>query len=396
VIRKWCVHTAGLRRADAIRFLLACTTTVYFACFQTESIVQSSDGTHCSVDDSPPQELAPRPTVHVASGVTRWFVLREVHVTSEGKKDSADAWRHIGLDLDHRNTQGDDAATSTNTCRRAAGSATCVLVDGAGGIDNNFGAWLMATMKSFFCAEDADANANLAAGNENLLLRVANVVDGDEADAPGALYETGALAGTPRFDGSEAWPVVSTSLLDGVDLGRPVVTFPDGYIAGGTWVSGPASARFDVPFHWAAGFNDAWLGLNTCAHDSTVRFAAPVDAGVVTFRFADGVGTLAGAMDVTSALPALAELMEGHGVCPGEAYFDQMVRTMTQTVDLVLGAPDLQDTTRDCDAMSIGVAVTMAPAAPPTAVVPPPPPPPDPCSSPDAGADAGADAADAG
>jgi hypothetical protein len=75
----------------------------------------------------------------------------------------------------------------------------------------------------------------------------------------------------------------------------------------------------------------------------------------------------------------------GLGLCPGDATYDQVIAGVAQGADLVFGAPQLQDPTRDCDAMSIGIAITMAPAAPPTTVVPSPPPAPDPCTASDAG-----------
>lgn len=59
-----------------------------------------------------------------------------------------------------------------------------------------------------------------------------------------------------------------------------------------------------------------------------------------------------------------------YGICPGNATFDQVVGTVSNYADLVLGAPQLQDPTRPCDAISVGMGIEMVPASPPTVVVP--------------------------
>jgi hypothetical protein len=48
--------------------------------------------------------------------------------------------------------------------------------------------------------------------------------------------------------------------------------------------------------------------------------------------------------------------------------------------DVVIGAPNLQDTTVQCDGLSLGLAFDVAPIQPVTEIVDPPPPTPDPCS----------------
>src|SRR5207248_11514564 len=130
------------------------------------------------------------------------------------------------------------------------------------------------------------------------------------------LYETGTLGGAPHFDGSDAWPVLSTSLVDGADLGRPVVMFPDGYIAQGTWVSGSASARFEIPWHWA-------VDVFGCG-EPAYALALPVDAGFVALRLADGTAMLAGAIDVRAIPAALTPTLETLNICPGDPMSDDV------------------------------------------------------------------------
>ena len=71
---------------------------------------------------------------------------------------------------------------------------------------------------------------------------------------------------------------------------------------------------------------------------------------------------------------ALTPLGEKFGLCPGNATFDQVADVLTEAADLTLGASQLQDPTRACDAVSVGMGIVMVPALPPTTVVPRPPP----------------------
>jgi hypothetical protein len=59
---------------------------------------------------------------------------------------------------------------------------------------------------------------------------------------------------------------------------------------------------------------------------------------------------------------------------------------MTQSCDLVLGKPQLQDPSVTCNAISLGVGFTAKPVQAPTSAVAPPAPGPNPCDPVDAGA----------
>ncbi len=71
--------------------------------------------------------------------------------------------------------------------------------------------------------------------------------------------------------------------------------------------------------------------------------------------------------------------MDGMAICPGGATHDIVGEPITQSSDLVSGAPLLQDTSVECNALSIGLGFTMKPTGEPTKVVAPLPPPPSGC-----------------
>ena len=283
---------------------------------------------------------------------------------ADGSRDAC-AWKAIGFNLDGRITTADDSKNGNDTCHRRSGAASGILADGVGGIDNNFGAHLMATAASLNTAPpdggpgprpiDIQVSDALAHGAETLLLRIDDLPDvADDSHAPGALYAVAPLGAEPTS--IDAWSVYDDALVDGADMSQPKVTFPDGYVSGGTWVSGAATARITLPSFWGG---NVWE-----------RIEWPIEAGALTFQLVGGGGVLTGAMPVKALDAAIRPIAMAFGICPGNATYDQVITTLTQPADLVLGVPQLQDPSRECDAISIGVAIGMVPALPPTTVVP--------------------------
>jgi hypothetical protein len=164
---------------------------------------------------------------------------------------------------------------------------------------------------------------------------------------PGALFVAAARGTSPKWDGTDKWPIDSSS----VDSSKqPIFKFPSGYMAGGTWVSGDpgtGSAMVPVPFFGAT------------------PLLVPLDGAIISFELATGaMGTIAGASNTTRFIDAMTPMMRQYGICPGNATFEQVAATVAQSADLVNGAPLFQDVTRECDAMSVGIGFTAAPILP--------------------------------
>src|SRR5439155_8987131 len=191
------------------------------------------------------------PSSAPVTGATRWYVVKQVRLgTLDARGQSTPfAWKTIGFDRDGRDTTADDSKGSVGTCARVSGAATGTLIDGCGGIDNAFGEHLMQTVRSFEPSLESETNLGASMGEENFLLRIEGVDDGDNSNAPGAFYRTAPLANSqsPPFDGTDQWSIVSDSLVDCGSLDQPIVRFPDGYIAQGMWVSGLATTSFEIP-----------------------------------------------------------------------------------------------------------------------------------------------------
>jgi len=315
--------------------------------------------------DAPPGSSArppPRPSSS-STGTTKWFVIDRLRVgiTTAAGAASPSAWKDYGDDLGARTTTADDSPTSKNSCKRRSGSPTKVLADGNDGRDDNFGQHVMAVVKSLVSDVEDKVNAEILAGNSTLLLRLDNVAGDDNAVVPGALFVAASLGSKPTFAESEKWPIDFVS-IDGSKEAK--LLFSKGYMSGGVWVSGEL------------GTTTAQIMLPLVGVISTLS----LESAVITVRVKDGTGgVIAGASDTTKAKDALTPPLKLLGICPGNATYDQVVETLTQSADLVSGAPSLQDMTRECNALSMAFAFTMKPTTAPDARTSGLPPPADSC-----------------
>jgi hypothetical protein len=324
-----------------LRHLLLATTLLSVACV-------------APVDEAQTPTASRRPLARpssVVAGERRWFVLRSVDL---GLRD-ANAWKEIGFDLDRRTTTSDDSKDSRNSCKRATGSPLRSLTDGVDGIDNAFGQHVMSVIKSIKSDAEQVANDEIANGGYTLLLRIDGASAADNASAPGALYAAGAHAGKPTFTADDKWPVWSTTLSDGVDLEKPLRKFPLGYVRNGTWVSGEIGEGPE-PI-WFPLFGPLEMNMST----------------LLSVDLASGKGTLAGALPSTELVRMGTRWAGKFGMCKGEPGFDSVMSMLEGMSDLVLAAPDLQDPSRPCNAVSVGIGFQLAPVAPPTTVIAPPP-----------------------
>ncbi|MBI2396062.1 MAG: hypothetical protein HYV09_41245 [Deltaproteobacteria bacterium] len=347
------------------------------------------DGAHCGSPIGPPGEAGPIPEASVpeasvpdadatppvagakpparpttgggGTATTRWFAVKRLQLGVSDRvtgAPSAYAWQQYGWDLDGRATSAEDSKISLDSCKRPAGSPTKVLTDGALGRDNNFGQHFMAVMKSLKSDIEEAVNGQIAGGESTLLLRLDGVGGDDDPSVPGALYVAGARGAAPMWDGADVWPIDGTSVDS---MKEPKAKFPKGYMAGGVWVSGEigsTTTAFPLPGFLGMG---AWVTL---------------ESAVLTFDVKTGAnGTIGGGVAVSNLIAGFRPAFESFGICPGNATYDQLVMTLAQSADLVSGAPQLQDTARTCDAISIGLGFVAVPVQPATSIVTKPAPP---------------------
>jgi len=301
----------------------------------------------------------PRPTSANVAGITRWFAVNQVQIgvtkRGTGVKD-VNAWMELGFDLDARYTTADDSINSVNSCKRKPGSLTKFLQDGPGGVDNNFGQHVLAAVQSVKPDAEPFVNDGIVSGRYTILLRLDDVGDGDDSSVPGAIYLAGDFGGgttKPTFSTADKWPINPLSLSDGKTVTQPKVTFPKGYVRASTWVSG--------------GLGDQTVDLGPVLSGSDVSL--PIESAVVAVNLDGSNGTIAGAVRTSSIETGLAPVAARLGLCPSDPTYQDVVKTLSLAADLVAGAPQLQDTTVECNAISIGYGFTMKPTGVPDSLM---------------------------
>lgn len=332
-----------------------------------------SDATTDAASDVAPEADAGSPSARwperppgsatAAGGKSLWFVAKRIYfgTLDHDGAPTADAWREWGYDLDGRCTS-DVAAAATGHCKPVADPS--YLVDGAACRDNNFGArflsLLVAGTKSNF---EADTVTSLLGGSATWMLRLDDVGDGDDDPyVPGAFYVTGSTDDPLKFDGTDLRDVLGDSLVGG-DLEKPITRFPKGYLKGGVWVSGElAAATLRIPFGKKASAPLAYDAMVMTTKLSTDRAKATG-------------GVLAGVLSVSAFEAFLAPIAADSKICPGDPLYKSIVGAIARYPDLSLGAPSLQDPSKTCDGVSMGIGFELAPVKPPTNVVPVAPPP---------------------
>jgi hypothetical protein len=225
-----------------------------------------------------------------------------------GKPQPA-AWMDFGWDLDHRITTADDSKNSTGSCHRAIGSLTTMLQDGNEGRDNNFGQHVATALKSLNGGYEDSVSANTQ--RTRAFFELENFTLVDNAQVPGTLH-----------------------------VGDVTISFPEGRVSGGYWVSGATDIRLP--------------GVLT-----DVGTAVGIHAALVTMKTDGTDGTLAGVIPRPELLSARDSLIRHAGICVDDpAMAESISSTLTTSVDLVDGAPSFQDATRPCDSISIGIGFT--------------------------------------
>jgi hypothetical protein len=324
------------------------------------------------------------------SGKTLWVAVKRMYVGSQTSlgMNSPTAWREFGFDLDSICTSQEDSIKNVGTCRRHAEANQDFLVDGDGCRDNNFGHHVVPLLVVSSEGFEQRLNEGIFEGSNTWLIRIDDLDDGpDDAYAPAKLYRAAsAKGGGLKWDGTDVRKVLSDSVVDR-DLNKPIADFSGGYVKDNVWVSGdPAVRQIVLPVS-----DVLFVTMNLEA----ALFTLALDAGHKSATR----GHLGGAIPMRSIEELLSPIATSSGFCKGTSLYNSLLRNVQRFPDVVIGAPNLQDTTQECDGMSIGLAFDVTTVQPVTEVVDPPPGKPDPCTDagpPDTGPpDSGAAKSDA-
>jgi hypothetical protein len=245
------------------------------------------------------------------STAARTFVVRSFDFGAS----TDNGWQSLGLDIDDQDTN----RYSTTVCQLAKGASPVAQQDGAGGIDNSFGANLVPILITVLGSDAPDRlNASFATGSP-----------GNQLVVFGLSLALGDATLMANFDGSP---------------------FAGAWITGGTLVGGPSA-------------KEAQLHLGTLSGNgsATAELTFPIThIQVVAPLTADGSSVQAG---VLSAIVPTAEAVTAvdafaRAISPG--IDDESVQSMEQQI---IQASDIlvdgtQDPSKPCDGISVGLGFT--------------------------------------
>jgi hypothetical protein len=336
----------------------------------------TTDGGHAAPPTRPPGDPVPG-----TGSRTLWLGVKHFHFAhSNDSLKKPGAWEDWGWDIDGLCT-GATASDQAGSCIRSPLVTPDQIRDGKNCRDNNFGSQIVPQLNVYNNAFENDTNNGLLAGTPAWVFVLEDLGDGvDDPYVPGKLYLAAQMPDKvrPAWDGTDVRTILPRSVTGG-DVTKPIVTFAKGYVRNNVWVSGePQSFETSLP-----------IG------DKGELMPLPIVNGVIAFQLnaghtsvVDGTGQVAGALAVASVENFLKPfLLTQTTFCPGSSQYNNLMKTISTYGDVVVGAAKLQDPTKSCDGISLGIGINMAPIAAATALGPEQTPSPGACGTPDAGGD---------
>ena len=263
------------------------------------------------------------------------------------------AWKRIGYDIDGKCTSAADSSGSMpGTCKRPPSATSDSLTDGDACRDNNFGSKFLVTLVNLKPDVETKLASGIDKGASTLMLVISDLdTTADDTYAPAVLYVVAPWpddAGIPAWDGKDHRQIDTSSVVNN-DITKPLVVFPKGYVKGNTWVSGDFNKTPSVlPFP----YNGSILAIPAESLTLTVELSAD--------HASTKASVLSGAIKSSEFVCALKPALLSQFSCNStfaQPFIDQFV----SWADLSAGAPDFLDTTKTCDAMSIGGALEFVP-----------------------------------
>lgn len=259
--------------------------------------------------------------------------------TTRAGVTSSTAWRDIGENVDGRTS----SAASTDVCTPYAGAAKSVHEDGAGGIDNAWGKAIVPIITGVTPGISQQANDAIASGRSPLVLRF----DGysGQLDLPALPLSAldAAPLGSPRFDGTDRWPIFARS-YDG--SGAAKVVFAGASVSAGNVTTGARSRSLLLRLPSGTASFDLVIGVARITAtlspkglaQGTISGVIPVESLVQSFRLALAQSPMA-------------------PLCSGST-LDAVLQQVRQAADVL--ADGSQDPNKPCDGISVGIGFEAA------------------------------------
>jgi hypothetical protein len=316
------------------------------ACGGTET-TSGTTGTGTGTGGSPAVDLATPPKAMEGAPAPNGtgstvIALKKLYLgdtNRDGTANKVNGWKQYGYDLDGLAS----TATSTDLCKPRNNTAPKTLYpDGNKGIDNSFGKNIFPIIISLASDASTKVNQGLAEGKFTIMLSMDKLGEGKDYNGVlTKLYGGAELGSTPKFDGTDMWPVIPELLANDTDIATAKVQFPGAYLVNNTWVSG--------------GKGEVALNLSV----SGVTLQLTISSAILSMELsADHKsatnGTIAGVLPtdvLTSELRKVAGSVDP-SLCKGNTV-DSLIAQIEQASDIMKDGS--QNTDAECDGISIGL-----------------------------------------
>lgn len=257
----------------------------------------------------------------------------------DGSPNQANGWKQYGFNLDGKVSTKD----STDLCKPAAGgSPSSVYPDGDNGIDNSFGKNILPIILGLASDASAEVNAGIAEGDFTIMLAMEALgADADYNPIVTRLYGGKDLGHPPKWDGTDAWPVIPELLSNPQDIKSSKIVFPQSYLRENLWVSG----------------SKAPLTLNLTVADFTLSLT--IGSALLAVKLdpdhkGGREGTIAGVLETEVLISEIKKVAGAFSkdLCSGST-IESIANQLRQASDILKDGT--QDPNKTCDGISIGL-----------------------------------------
>lgn len=262
-----------------------------------------------------------------------------------GAQNPTNGWKQYGMNLDGRVT----ISTPVGLCKpRKGGSPSQTHVDGNGGIDNAFGKNVLPVLLGLTADFGSLQNAAIAKGGRTYLVSLAKLGAESSCSTSGALFLGSSLGKTPLWDGTDAWPIEPSSLLDPADPTSAKVEWGEVRVDQNVVSSLAAAGTFDLVLEL-----EGYL------------FRLPIHHARISMKLSDDHqgaidGQIGGILDTQDVLVEAGKMMGffSADLCnPSSPTRLAILKQLEQASDILLDGT--QDSAKECEAISIGLGFTM-------------------------------------
>ncbi len=353
-----------------MRWLLGAAVAACACGGQTTDVGDAGDASADVAKDGGIPNKPPPPDSGTPTTVTGTYAIDTLFLGEaprDGGAPSNTAWKAYGYNIDGLVT----AKSDTNVCKLVQGAPLVEQVDGYNGIDNAWGSTLLPILQTVLSLPTPSMTESgyIDSGVWTAQLQITGLSDDPTQTAPGLgaqIFTSGQYDnGTPAFDATTDWPVLSTSVVDGATIASgSTMKFNGSYITNGTFITGTA------PDPLVLSFNFGGVPIELHLHDAIITFdhSAPTDLTN---------GTIAGVLDAQDLVTTLEGVAGQLSTSLCGSAFDGVAQQILQASDIMNDGTNGPGQT--CNGISIGIGFDAKRVANPTKVVPPPAPPPNPC-----------------